>query len=288
MNTVSQSACPITNQTCLCTDELLQDDITTCVLASCTVKEALCRSTPDLKVSRPSSSWLTCLAVAKNISATSCNVPIRNKQDIYTTTSTTLGVLSGVFVILRFATKIFIIKVPIALDDWFILITTVVGVPSSVINVHGTTANGLGRDIWTLPYDMVTNFGLFFYVSEVIYFTDLALLKLSLLFFYLRIFPTAGVRRLLWGTVAFTCTFGTVFVVLAIFQCRPISYYWSKWDNEHSGQCLDNNAVAWANAGISIALDLWMIAIPLHQLRGLSLHWKKKIGVGLMFCVGTL
>jgi hypothetical protein len=31
-----------------------------------------------------------------------------------------------------------------------------------------------------------------------------------------------------------------------------------------------------------------MLAIPLAQLKTLNLHWKKKIGVGLMFCVGTL
>lgn len=39
---------------------------------------------------------------------------------------------------------------------------------------------------------------------------------------------------------------------------------------------------------MSIALDVWMLAIPLWQLRGLKLHWKKKIGVAAMFIVGTL
>lgn len=39
---------------------------------------------------------------------------------------------------------------------------------------------------------------------------------------------------------------------------------------------------------MSIALDLWILAIPLWQLRSLKMHWKKKVGVALMFCVGTL
>lgn len=31
-----------------------------------------------------------------------------------------------------------------------------------------------------------------------------------------------------------------------------------------------------------------MLAIPLAQLNTLSLHWKKKVGGAIMFCVGTL
>lgn len=36
-----------------------------------------------------------------------------------------------------------------------------------------------------------------------LYFLQLALLKTSLLFFYLKIFPNKIVRRLLWGTLVF-------------------------------------------------------------------------------------
>jgi hypothetical protein len=31
-----------------------------------------------------------------------------------------------------------------------------------------------------------------------------------------------------------------------------------------------------------------MLGIPLWQIRSLKLHWKKKIGVAMMFFVGTL
>ena len=176
----------------------------------------------------------------------------------------------------------------LAADDWLILATTLAGVPSTYIGVHGTAANGLGRDVWTLAPETITAFGMYFYVLVVLYFAQITLLKMSLLFFYLRIFPGDGTRRVLYATVAFNAVFGVVFVFLAIFQCRPVSYFWEKWDGEHVGQCLDVNGIGWAHAAISIALDIWMLAIPLSQLRGLNLHWKKKIGVAIMFCVGTL
>ncbi|KAJ3515198.1 hypothetical protein NM208_g14993 [Fusarium decemcellulare] len=261
---IANSPCSPTNQTCMCTNEDLQLEVTTCVTKSCTVKESL---------------------VTKNITMTSCDAPIRDRTGEYIALSNTFAVISGVFLAQRFASKLYW-KLPLGLDDWFILITFLCGVPSSVLNVHGTAANGLGRDIWTLTPEKITKFGMFFHVMAALYFAQITLLKLSLMFFYLRIFPTAGVRKLLWGTVIFNVVVGLVFVFVAIFQCQPVSYFWEKWDGEHEGHCMDINAITWSNAAISIALDFWMLAVPLFQLKALNLDWKKKIGVGMMFSVG--
>lgn len=201
--------------------------------------------------------------------------------------SDTLGIISAFFVIQRFAYKIWA-KLDIGLDDAFLLLTIVSGAPSTVMNAYGLGPNGIGRDVWTLTADNITKFGYFFFFIELLYFVEVATLKLSLLFFYLRIFPERKVQRLLWGTVVFVALFGIIFVFLAIFQCTPISYFWTKWDGEHKGSCIDINALSWSNAAISIALDAWMLALPFWQLKGLQLNWKKKIGVGLMICVGTL
>lgn len=119
------------------------------------------------------------------------------------------------------------------------------------------------------------------------YFLNLAVLKLTLLLFYLRIFPSQKLRWLLWGTVAFDVLFGASFVIAVLAQCTPIDFFWFRWDGEHQGHCVNINAIGWSNAAISIALDLWMLALPLSQLRALRLHWKKKVAVALMFVVGT-
>lgn len=195
--------------------------------------------------------------------------------------------ISGAIVLLRFFSKYFA-NADLGLDDWFIAITLGVGIPSSVLTVHGIISNGIGKDIWTLTPKQITNFVHVFYAIEILYFAEVALLKLSLLFFYLRIFPGTMVRRLLWGTVILDVCFGALFVLIAIFQCRPISYYWTSWDGEHQGSCLNINGLGWSNAVISIVLDSWMLALPISQLVSLQLHWKKKVGVALMFVVGTL
>ena len=218
---------------------------------------------------------------------TNCGAPIRDGSGKYEALSNAFGIISGVFVVQRFGFKIWA-NLELGLDDWFTLITIIAGIPSSILTVHGTIANGLGRDIWTLTATKITNFGMYFYVMAILYFAQVTLLKLALLFFYLRIFPATPIRRLLWGTVIFNCLFGAVFCVVTIFQCKPISYFWTKWDGEHEGHCVNVNAIGWSNAAISIVLDIWMLAIPMSQLRDLNLDWRKKVGVGMMFCVGTL
>jgi hypothetical protein len=47
---IEASPCTLTNMTCVCTDETLQNDMTICVTKSCTVKEALgmCPQSPRL------------------------------------------------------------------------------------------------------------------------------------------------------------------------------------------------------------------------------------------------
>lgn len=200
----------------------------------------------------------------------------------------TLGVITAACVILRITYKAVFTAGELGWDDYFVIATLLVGTPSTIMTDRGTTANGLGKDIWTVPFTQITNFLRWFYIMEIFYFLELTVLKLSLLCFFLRIFPARLVKRLIWATIIFDVVYGIAFMFAAAFQCRPISYYWDRWDGEHSGKCLNINAIAWANAAISIALDVWMLALPLWQVLYLKLGWKKKVGVIMMFFVGTL
>ncbi|KAJ9137088.1 CFEM domain-containing protein [Pleurostoma richardsiae] len=223
----------------------------------------------------------------KNVTQTVCQAPVRTKSQESYIITVTFGVISGVTILIRIGFKALVAKVGLGWDDWAVLTTFFSGLPSTIVATRGTIPNGLGRDIWTLTFGQITRFGEFFYIMTVLYFLQVTLLKMALLFFYLKIFPDRLIKRLLWGTIAFNAVFGALFVVLGIFQCQPVSFVWTKWDGEHQGKCLSINGIAWANAAVSIVLDFWMLAIPLSQLRKLHMHWKKKAGVGLMFCVGA-
>jgi hypothetical protein len=173
-------------------------------------------------------------------------------------------------------------------DDYAILAALLSGLPSVIMLDRGSIPNGLGRDVWTVPFDRITNFVHFVYALEILYFLQNALIKLSLLFFLLRIFPKPLTRGLLWATVGFTVLWGLAFVLAGVFQCQPISFYWKSWDHEARGKCVSVNALNWSNAIISIVLDVWMLALPLYEVFQIQLSWRKKLSVTLMFVVGTL
>lgn len=162
------------------------------------------------------------------------------------------------------------------------------GVPSVVIIDRMSIPNGLGRDVWTVPFSDITAFVRSLYALAIIYFLEVALVKATVLFFFLRIFPSPKTRRLIRYTLIFNALYGIVFTLIGVFLCRPISYYWTHWNQEKRGQCVDINALVWINATISIILDVWMLIVPLCEVFYLQMSWHHRINVTLMFFVGTL
>ncbi|KAH7155938.1 hypothetical protein EDB81DRAFT_840170 [Dactylonectria macrodidyma] len=262
---VAHSTCNATNQTCVCFNQALQTEAMDCVAESCTLKESL---------------------VTTNLSMTACDVPVRDNSRAIVTGVITLTAISALFVVQRFFSKIFW-RAGIDMDDWCILLAYLVCLTNTLFVICGAVRNGLGRDIWTLSPAEITAFGIYFYAGGLCYLAVLTFLKISLLLFYLRIFPTRSVRRILWGTVILNAAVGIAFFLAFAFQCHPVSYFWYQWDGEHEGQCTDSNVTVWTHAALGITIDIWMLAVPLSQLRSLNLDWKKKVGVGIMFCVGA-
>lgn len=70
-------------------------------------------------------------------------------------------------VLLRLGFRAFVSKVTLEADDWAVFASLLVGLPGTILICVGTIPNGVGRDIWTLTFDQITMFGLWFYISEM-------------------------------------------------------------------------------------------------------------------------
>ena len=126
-----------------------------------------------------------------------------------------------------------------------------------------------------------------FYIDQTFYLICLCLTKVSVLFFYLRIFPTTAFRWAALANMSFVVISTVVLLFLQIFQCRPIHKTWTGWENEDWGEyCLDLNKLAYAAACLSIAQDALLILLPMPHLVRLNIGVKTKIGVILMFSLG--
>ncbi|KAG5659609.1 hypothetical protein KAF25_002168, partial [Fusarium avenaceum] len=266
---VAASPCSSTNTTCICTTSSLQDEAETCIRSSCTVKQAL---------------------FTQNTTMTACGAPVRNREREYIATALAFCVPANLLILLRILFKLYEAN-SFQADDYMISATLVSGVLGAVVNICGVAANGLGRDIWTIEFGQITNFAKFFYIMTILYTLTLNLLKLSMLVFFLRLFPSSVCPRaykVTMATTVFIALFTFAFLMIGLFPCSPVNFFWWGWDGEHSGSCVNMQAVAWSFAIIGILLDIWMLAIPLSQVRSLKLSPLKMLGVGLMFLVGIV
>ncbi|CAI7663970.1 unnamed protein product [Penicillium glandicola] len=110
--------------------------------------------------------------------------------------------------------------------------------------------------------------------------------KISICCFYLRIFPDRQFRTVTYIAIAFNVAYLITFVLISVFQCRPLPGAWLRWDGEENFQCNNINAQGWASAVVNMVLDITIMALPLKQLYHLNLSMKKKLYVICMFSLG--
>jgi hypothetical protein len=127
-----------------------------------------------------------------------------------------------------------------------------------------------------------------YYFDTMLYITSLGLTKVSILCFYLKVFPRKELRLWIYALIVLNVLYIVAYDLLAVFQCRPIPGFWLSWDGEFESQCLSLNILGWTSAGINIFLDLATIILPLPELVHLSMSLWKKLQIIMMFAVGFL
>jgi len=146
--------------------------------------------------------------------------------------------------------------------------------------------NGLGRDIWTLQPEQITNVLFYYYLGEIFYVVALGLSKVSILFLYLRVFPAKSFRMLTFIVMGLSAAYTLAFFIVTTWQCLPVSLAWTQWDGLQEGTCNDIHLQGWIAAAINIALDAVVMILPLRHLATLNMSLKKKLMVVSMFSVG--
>ena len=125
-------------------------------------------------------------------------------------------------------------------------------------------------------------------IDECLYLSILPITKISILCFYLRVFPKKGFRIATYVAIGFNVAYLIVFVLISVFQCNPLKGAYLRWDGEHDYQCNNINAQGWAAAIVNMILDIIVMMLPLRELYGLNLSMRKKIGLLCMFSLDIL
>lgn len=123
------------------------------------------------------------------------------------------------------------------------------------------------------------------FATEVLYPSPIALVKISTLLLYGRIFPGQTFKRMLWALGLFISTYSAIWTVTTIFQCRPISRV---WDPTTNAECIDSTIV-WAIMGsLNVLTDILVLCLPLPKLWRLQMRRRIKLQVIAIFSIGSL
>ncbi|RSL67658.1 hypothetical protein CEP53_002874 [Fusarium sp. AF-6] len=259
-----KSTCELTNVTCICTNVELNEKISLCVHSNCTVREAL---------------------LVQSYSKHTCNAPSRDRTHLVWILGIVFLVVGLVGFGLRVMARVFVRAQTWGPDDWVMLLAVLMMIPLNAISVPISQV-GLGKDIWNVHPDDITDFLYFFYWDELLYLGVLPVTKISILLFYLKVFPGKKIRLGCWILIGLNVAYFIAFELVSIFQCTPIEGAWRAWDKEFPAKCNNINMQGWMAAIFNIVLDVGTLCLPLWELYKLSLSRKKKIQIMLMFSVG--
>lgn len=105
---------------------------------------------------------------------------------------------------------------------------------------------------------------------------------------YIKLFCTGGagkLRKVCFGAIG---TFGAYYIasfVIKLNLCKPMQRI---WDTDVEGSCLNTNRLILASAVINLAADSFIWAVPLAKIYHLQLNHGNKVGLYIMFGLGTM
>ncbi|CAK1365838.1 hypothetical protein CB0940_09698 [Cercospora beticola] len=256
---------------CLCESQTYSKNFEACTKQTCSVKDFL---------------------VAYRVRETTCEIPARNEGETTKHASWALFAIVLMAVVARF-----VFRAPsvsgsgYGADDHTIALAFLLMIPLSVIT-HELTRMGLGRDIWRLPFENITNIMYSYWVGQFLYVWIMSMTKISILALYLRVWIADPIVRRDWfrlacsGMIIILASYAVVMSLTLGFECNPINFTWLRWDGEHEGTCIDLNAHGLALAAFNTVQDLIICLLPLPKLFAFDLSLRDKLIVGTMFSVG--
>lgn len=281
--------------------------IAACVTPNCTIREALGKflMIPSAEMGSPKGSCSRCFHHVQSRPTADQNYDtktvVRRFSDIscgrigIDTTAVSTQVITSIFTGL--AVIFFILRVlsrwqsglrtSWGADDWLILPAVTILIANYAYGIVGCTKS-LSADLWWLTPDEIDMVLYASYVAMLMYLMVVTFTKLSVLAFYLQIFPSRTFRNWTFALMACNVAFMIAIVFATVFRCWPIEGAWLAWDGTFQGRCFDLNPLVWAGALLTIFLDTATLLLPMPALWKLNMSIKKRVQIMLMFGIGAL
>jgi hypothetical protein len=164
--------------------------------------------------------------------------------------------------------------------------------PSLTLNpgmlaMHITYANhGMRHHVSELPVANLTFIAKQLVAYQAVYYAAMSSVKLSYLWFYLRIFPQEAFRKWVWICMGLVGGYWLGSMLQIFLICTPFAMNWNPMIP--GGHCASYN-VAFVTIGIfNMLTDLIIMFLPIPFIRKLQMAIGTKLGLVAIFGIGLL
>ncbi|TQN68645.1 hypothetical protein CSHISOI_06967 [Colletotrichum shisoi] len=170
-------------------------------------------------------------------------------------------------------------------DDYTTIFAAVLMITLTAVYLH-ITSIGFGMHYWTIPVGNGIVIRKMLYVGNLVYTVLQAAVKLSIVLFLGRIFPSQTFRRIAQGIEVILLLHGTLFTIPFAVQCTPVQSIWDRTITDR--RCLNLQAVGYSSGGLAMAEDIAILLLPIPHVWQLKISLSRRLAVIALFSVGSL
>ncbi|KAK3313996.1 pth11-like integral membrane protein [Apodospora peruviana] len=195
-------------------------------------------------------------------------------------------VLSAIFMILRFMARV-VQRSGLHMDDWVTIVALFFVGATVGLTVAGS-AHGAGKHVWAVTLGELTLIFQIMYAYTFVYAAAATATKVSILFFYRRIFVTTDLSFRISIYLGFFLSLSYPIIVWITMAncCKPLSFYWNQFSGAQ-GECIDSKSFFLALGIVNMLNDIFILMIPIPQIFKLQMSNKKKVAVTGILLLGS-
>ncbi|KAJ5802122.1 uncharacterized protein N7503_004572 [Penicillium pulvis] len=173
-------------------------------------------------------------------------------------------------------------------DDWLCIVGLIFAIMPSIFDFVQIN-NGFGRHMTTVPAYKLVRYSLFLYILMLFYNLGLAFFKLSCLALYIRMFGVhRWIRHMSYAIGAMVIAWVLANEFVLIFRCHPVDLAWKGTAEEQAKSCVTEKDIFIAQSAPTIFFDLLILFMPIRVVWALQLQFTQKLGVIVVFGLGSL
>ncbi|KAH7128055.1 hypothetical protein B0J13DRAFT_453815 [Dactylonectria estremocensis] len=200
-----------------------------------------------------------------------------------------IGIIAAfLFLLQRLYVKAFI-RNKLGIDDALLVVAWLGSIAIQVLTLRSFIEGWMGVHAWEIPFDKFQT-AIFWatYINSIVYTVPTCLSKIVILLFLLELSGSQNwYRWTVFASMGIVAGTGIGIFFASVFPCTPFRKSWDLAIPADEGSCIDRPAMFQATAGLGVATDIIMIAIPIPMVVALQLSAKKKAALLCLFSIGS-